>query len=106
MNSGPVRGRPSHLILMVSSPSGVSGRTVCSETGPCTRWHCGRHGKSGRICACGLRMYSIWRSARVAVTLASDVVRDLNRVLEGLVTRFKKALENGRRWLLFAPAAR
>ena len=68
----PNAGRPSYLILMVSSPSGVSGRTVCSETGPCTRWHGGWHGKSGRICACGLRMYSIWRSARVAVTLTSD----------------------------------
>ena len=31
------------------------------------------------------------------------LVRDLNRVLEGLMTRFKKALDNGRRWLLFAP---
>ena len=31
------------------------------------------------------------------------LVRDLNRALEGLMTRFKKALENGLRWLLFAP---
>ena len=90
---------------VVFDPHGVISQRslVCSETGPCTRWHGGRHGKSGRICACGLRMYSIWRSARVAVTLTSDDTRERPQPCIGIMTRFKKALDNGRRWLLFAP---
>ena len=97
----PNAGRPSYLILMVSSPSGVSGRTVCSELAWWPAWDIWQNLRLWFASVQHLEIGACSRNAHLGRPRA--LVRDLNRVLEGLMTRFKKELDNGRRWLLFAP---